>query len=70
MYRFLFKELGMDLGAEHYLLLHGQIEIPSFSCDPLVVIFLYVHRLYLYTYVNTIQYSKFLKIFLHDISVK
>lgn len=49
---FLFKELGMDLGAEHCLLLHGQIEIHYFSCDALIAIFLCVYRLYLYTYVK------------------
>lgn len=46
--RFLFKELGIVLGAEHCLLLHGQIEIHYFSFDPLIAIFLCVYRLYFF----------------------
>lgn len=76
---FLLKELGMDLGAEHCLLLHGQVEKQHFSCDPLIAIFwpviillslltvcLYTIFIFLYIY----KLHKFFKIFAHYLSVE
>lgn len=78
---FLLKELGMDLGAEHCLLLHGQVEKQHFSCDPLIAIFwpviillslltVCLYTIFIFLYIYIYKLHKFFKIFAHYLSVE